>query len=63
MAGVGMLDVVDGVVGIYGWKECGGGSGALFTVDLAGHLVRDLFPVPEGTRGVFAARGLARVFP
>lgn len=63
MAGVGMLDVVDGVVGIYGWKEGGGGSGALFTVDLAGHLVRDLFPVPEGTRGVFTARGLARVLP
>jgi hypothetical protein len=58
-----MLDVINGVIAVYGWEDCSAWSGALFTVDLTGHLVRDLFPVPEGTRGVFAVRGLARVFP
>jgi hypothetical protein len=63
MTGEGMLDVINGVIAVYGWEDCSAWSGALFTVDLTGHLVRDLFPVPEGTRGVFAVRGLARVFP
>lgn len=63
MAGVGMLDVVDATVAIYGWEDCSAWSGALFTVDLTGHLVRDLLPVPGGTRGVFAVRGLATIHP
>jgi hypothetical protein len=63
MTGGAMVDVIDGVVAVYGWEGCDGYVGALFTVDLTGHLVRDLFPVPEGARGIRTVRGLAGVFP
>ncbi len=61
--GARMVDVIDGVIAVYGWEGCDGWVGSLFTVDLAGHLVRDLFPTVEGARGVFAVRGLATVYP
>jgi hypothetical protein len=60
---VEMVDVIDGLIVVHGWEGCDGYVGALFTVDLTGRLVRDLFPVREGTRGVFAARGLAGIVP
>jgi hypothetical protein len=58
-----MVDVIDGVIAVVGWRWCDHWTGSLFTVDLGGHLVRDLFPTPEGTRGVFAVHGLATVYP
>jgi hypothetical protein len=61
--GVQMIDVIDGVIAVYGWEGCDGWVGALFTVDLSGHLVRDLLPASAGARGVFAVHGLATVYP
>jgi hypothetical protein len=63
VTGVEMVDVVGGVIAALGWQGCDGWVGSLFTVDLAGHFVRDLFPVVDGARGVFAVRGLAAILP
>ena len=52
-----LIDVIDGVIAVFGWEGCDGWARSLFTVDLAGHLVRDLFPSVED------ARGLATIYP
>ena len=61
--GVGMVDVLDEQVTIYGWEGCGGWVGALFVTDLDGEHLRDLVPVVGDSLGVIGARGLATVYP
>lgn len=62
MTGVEMVDVTDGVIAVVVWASCDHYVGSFFAVDLTGRVVRDLFPVSAGARGVFAARGLATVY-
>jgi hypothetical protein len=61
--GVEMVDVVDGVIAVLGWRGCSAESGALYTVDLAGSYLRDLFPTAGDARGVLGVCGLATIYP
>ncbi len=61
--GVGMVDVMDDEVTVYGWEGCGGWVGALFVTDLEGEHLRDLVPIVGDSLGVIGARGLATVYP
>jgi len=63
--GVAMVDVnvVAGLITVYGYQGCAGDVGALFVVDLEGNFVQELVPVIGDTRSVIGAIGLAEVYP
>lgn len=63
--GVAMLDVnvVAGLMTVYGWQGCAADVGALFVTDLAGNYVSELVPVIGDARSVISARALTPVYP
>lgn len=63
--GVAMVDVnvVAGLITVYGWQGCAADVGALFVTDLAGNFVKELVPVIGDTRSVISARPLVAVYP
>ena len=60
-----MLDVnvVAGLMTVYGWQGCAADVGALFVTDLAGNYVSELVPVIGDARSVISARALTPVYP
>lgn len=61
--GVKMIDIVGEEMSIYGWQDCDGSVGALFTTDLNGGYLHDLVPIVGDARSVLGAQGLATVYP
>lgn len=63
--GVRMVDVnvVAGLITVYGWQGCAGDVGALFVTDLEGIFVQELVPVIGDARSVIGVMGLTEVYP
>jgi TolB protein len=63
--GAAMVDVnvVAGLITVYGYQGCAGDVGALFVVDFAGNFVQELVPVVGDSRSVIGAIGLGNIYP
>ena len=57
------VNVVAGLITVYGYQGCAGDVGALFVVDLEGNFVQELVPVVGDSRSVIGAIGLGNVYP
>lgn len=61
--GVGMIDIADGRIALYGWLGCDASVGELFMVDVDGAYSETLVPVVDDARGVVGVVGLETLYP